>query len=419
MSFIDSSPAAYQAVENIRKRLDENDFKELKSEDKWKLEKNGKYYLINNDSAIIGFQVGSGEEPSFKILGSHSDSPTFRIKPKSGLKDKSYLRLNTEVYGGPILSTWFDRPLSIAGRVFAKADKPYEPKKFLLNIDKDLLIIPNLAIHMNREVNDGYKFNPQKDTLPILAMVDERVNENDFLLNEIAEELKIEKDDILDFDLYLYPRERACILGSHEEFLSAGKLDNLAMAHASLEALIDSKSTNSTKLIVVTDNEEVGSQTKQGADSPYIANTLERIVLGSGGSREDYLRILSKSFMISCDMAHGLHPSHPEKSDPGNYPILGQGPVIKTAANKAYTSDGYSSSVYRSLCVEANIPVQDFTNRSDARGGSTIGPITASHIDIPSVDLGIASLAMHSVRELIACQDQYYTYKSFVEFFKD
>lgn len=421
MAFIDSSPTCYQATNTIIEKLAASGFTKLEKESDWKLEKNGKYFIANNDSAVIAFRIGntSKNELKFHLIGSHSDSPTFRIKPSSEMPVKdSYIKLNTEVYGGPIFSTWFDRPLSIAGRVFLRGDNPYEPILKLINIDRDLLIIPNLAIHMNREINSGYSYNAQVDTLPLLAMINEELEKENILINLLSKELGVDKDEILDFDLYLYAREKAGLVGLNNEFISAGRLDNLAMAHASLAALIDSSESESTNVVIVTDNEEVGSMTRQGADSPMIADTLMRIVLSLTGEVQDYYKALSRSFMISSDMAHALHPNHSEKSDPTVYPVLNGGPAIKIAASKSYTSDAYSISVYKELCKNAGVPVQEFTNRSDSRGGSTIGPITSKHLDIASVDIGNPTLAMHSVRELAGVDDHYFVYKSFLEFYK-
>lgn len=420
MTFLDVSPTCYQAVQYSAEMLEYNGYVKLDKKDNWNLEANGKYYIVNNDSALIAFRIGSTDTDSLKfhLIGSHSDSPTFRVKPSSEMPVKdSYIKLNTEVYGGPILSTWFDRPLSIAGRVFLRGSNPYEPILKLINIDRNLMIIPNLAIHMNREINSGYSYNAQVDTLPLLSMINENLEKENILINLLSEELGISKDDILDFDLYLYAREKAALVGLNKEFISSGRLDNLAMAHASLTALIDSGESESTNVVIITDNEEVGSMTRQGADSPMIADTLMRITLSLTGDIEDYFKALSRSFMISSDMAHALHPNHPEKSDPTVYPVINGGPVIKIAASKSYTSDAYSISVYKEICKNAGVPVQEFTNRSDSRGGSTIGPITSKHLDIASVDIGNPTLSMHSVRELAGVDDHYYVYKSFLEFY--
>jgi aspartyl aminopeptidase len=421
IDFLYESPTAFHAVNNVKDSLESINFKELKEEDKWTLEKGGKYYTTKNGSALIAFTVGKGEVENhgFKIIGAHTDSPTFRIKPNSEMiSENNYIKLNTEVYGGLIRSTWMDRPLSLAGRVALKGENLLNPELRLVNIKKPILIIPSLAIHMNREANSGGELNPQKDTLPLLAMVTEELEKDNALLNILAEELKVNKEDIIDFDLFLYEFEKGCIVGLNNEFISSGRLDDLQMVHAGIEALKEVSITEGINVMVCFDNEEVGSSTKQGADSDMLANVLERIVLCLGKGREEFFRALSKSFIISADNAHAVHPNNPEKADPTNRPIVNKGPVIKVNANCAYTSDSDSSAVYEAICKKAEVPVQKFVNRSDSRGGSTIGPISSTHLNIRSVDIGNPTLAMHSVREFAGVKDHIYVTKSFVEFYK-
>ena len=420
IDFLYESPTAFHAVENTKESLKSNGFVELKEVEKWNLEKGGKYYTTKNDSALIAFTIGNGEieETGFKIVGAHTDSPTFRIKPNAEMvSENSYVKLNTEVYGGLIRSTWMDRPLSVAGRVVIKGESPLYPVTKLVNIKKPILIIPSLAIHMNREANSGCELNPQKDTLPLLAMVTEELEKGNALLNAVAKELGLSKEEIIEFDLFLYEFEKGSIVGLNDEFISAGRLDDLQMVHAGIEAIIKAPITTGVNVMVCFDNEEVGSSTKQGADSNMLANTLERISLCLGKDREEYFRALSKSFIISADNAHAVHPNSPEKADPTNRPIINKGPVIKIAANCAYTSDADSSAVYESICNLAKVPVQKFVNRSDSRGGSTIGPISSTHLNIRSVDIGNPTLAMHSIRELAGVKDHAYVAKTFVEFF--
>lgn len=420
IDFTYESPTAFHAVENLKNTLNEKGFIHLKEEDRWELKKQGKYYITKNDSALIAFVVGTGNvaEHGFKLIGAHTDSPTFRIKPNPEMVvENTYVKLNTEVYGGPILNTWFDRPLSVAGRVMLKGENPLNPVIKLVNINKPILIIPNLAIHMNRDVNNGVALNRQKDVLPMIGLVNETLEKDKYLLNTIAKELNVEACEILDFDLFLYEYEKGCIMGLSEEFISTPRLDDLSMVHAGIKALLDSKVTNGTNVMVCFDNEEVGSTTKQGADSNLLAHLLERIVLNLGGDKEDYFRALTKSFMISADLAHAVHPNSPEKHDPINKPVINKGPVIKVSANQKYTSDADSVAVYVAICEKAGVPYQKFVNRSDAAGGSTIGPINSSHLHIRSVDMGSPILAMHSVRELGGVMDHYYTTKSFEEFF--
>ncbi|MFR1710230.1 MAG: M18 family aminopeptidase [Clostridium sp.] len=421
IDFLYDSPTAFHAVKNIKNSLKNSNFKELKPEDKWNLEKGGKYYTTQNDSALIAFTVGEGEieEQGFKIIGAHTDSPTFRVKPNSEIiSENNYVKLNTEIYGGLIRSTWMDRPLSIAGRVALKGENLLNPELRLVNIKKPILIIPSLAIHMNREANSGGELNPQKDTLPLLAMVTEELEKDNALLNILAEELKVNKEEIIDFDLFLYEFEKGCIVGLKDEFISSSRLDDLQMVHAGIEALKGAPITQGINVMVCFDNEEVGSATKQGADSDMLANILERIVVCLGKGREEFFRALSKSFIISADNAHAVHPNSPEKADPTNRPIINKGPVIKINANCAYTSDSDSSAVYEAICKKSGVPVQKFVNRSDLRGGSTIGPISSTHLNIRSVDIGNPTLAMHSVREFAGVKDHTYVTKSFEEFYR-
>ncbi len=332
--------------------------------------------------------------------------------------ENTYVRLNTEVYGGPILNTWMDRPLSIAGRVTLRGNNPLFPETRLLNINKPILIIPNIAIHMNREVNQGVELNKQKDTLPLLSLVNESLEKDKYLINTIASELAVDVSDILDFDLFLYEYEKGSVIGLNKEFISSPRLDDLAMVHAGIKALINTKVNMATNVMVCFDNEEVGSSTKQGADSNLLSNILERIVLSFNKGREDFFRSLSNSFMISADLAHAVHPNAGEKHDPVNRPVINKGPVIKISANQSYTSDSNSIAVYEQICNNAGVPVQKFVNRSDLRGGSTIGPISSTHLHIRSVDIGTPILAMHSIRELGGIEDQKSITKSFEEFYR-
>lgn len=407
LDFIDESPCSYFTIENAKKLLKENSFVENNLSEDLKLEAGAKGFVINNDSAIIAYRIADkiDENTFFKIVGSHSDSPGFRIKTKPVMKNENIIKLNTEVYGGPIIYTWFDKPLSLAGRVSTKSENPLKPQVNLLNIDKDLLIIPSLAIHMNREVNKGFEFNPQIHTLPIMMLDNNEKIDSDALLKLIAEELNVNPSDIIDYDLYLYDRQKGSKLGVNNEFISVGRQDNLTMAFTSLKALVDTKPKSGINITIITDNEEVGSRTIQGADSPFIVNTLERISLALGFNREKFLQMQEKSFMLSADLAHAVHPNFTEKADPTNRPKMGEGIVIKYAANKSYTSDGYSAAVVKSLCENKKIKYQEFFNRSDKSGGSTIGPITSSHLNVRACDVGSPILSMHSVRELGSAED--------------
>ena len=421
VDFIYESPTAFHAIETSEELLKVNGFKKLEATEKWNIEKGGKYYTTKNSSAIVAFTVNTDDltKDGFRIIGSHSDSPSFRVKPNPEMEvEKTYLKLNTECYGGPILNTWLDRPLAIAGRVILKGDNILKPVETLVNINRPVCIIPNLAIHMNRSINEGVALNKQKDMLPFVGLLNETLEKDNFLLNTVANELGRKSEEILDFDLFLYEYEKGSLIGVNEELISSGRLDNLAMAHASLHALINAEAKSGVNVAVVFDNEEVGSSTKQGADSNMLINILERISLCLGQDREDFLRSLYSSFMISADLAHAVHPNVTEKHDPTNRPVMGRGPVIKINANQAYTSDSYSISIYKTICKEAGVNYQEFVNRSDERGGSTIGPISSTHIDIPSVDVGSPILAMHSIRELGCVEDHMDIYKTFKKFYE-
>lgn len=420
IDFLYKSPTAHHSVKTIKERLDLNGFNEVKESDKWNLQKDGKYYVIKNDSALIAFTIGNGdiEEDGFKLIGAHTDSPGFRIKANPEMvSEGTYLKLNTEVYGGPILYTWFDRPLGIAGKVTLKGSSPLKPEVKLVNINKPLLIIPSLAIHMNRSVNEGLNINKQKDTLPLLSLINEKFENDGYLVKTIAEELKVDASDILGFDLGLYEIEKGAIIGLNEEFISAGRLDDMWMVYAGIQALVESKPNKSTKVMVCMDNEEIGSLTAQGANSALLLNILERITLALGKDREGLHRALANSLMISADLAHAVHPNVEEKHDPTNRPVLGKGPVLKTAASGSYSTDSYNAAIFEGLCNSAEVPYQKFFNRSDVRGGTTIGPITSSLLTIPVMDMGAPLLSMHSIRELAAVKDNEYTIKLFTHFY--
>ncbi|MBB6713419.1 M18 family aminopeptidase [Clostridium gasigenes] len=420
LDFIYESPSAYHGVVKVRQLLDANGFSEVKESDKWNLEKHGKYYTVKNDSAIIAFVVGNGDvvEDGFRLIGAHTDTPGFRIKPNPEMTTEGkYLKLNTEGYGGPILNTWYDRPLSIAGKVTIKGASVLKPEVKLININKPLMIIPNLAIHMNRDVNEGYAINKQKDTLPLLGLINEKFEKDGHLLKLIAEELNVNSEEILGFDLALYEYEKGCLIGMNEELISSARLDDMWMVYAGTKALVDSKSNKATKVMVCIDNEEIGNLTAQGASSNLLIHTLERITLALGKDKEDFYRTLSNSVMISADLAHAVHPNLPEKHDLTNKPVLEGGPVLKIAAAGSYSTDSFNAAIFTEVCKKAGVPFQKFVNRSDVRGGTTIGPVTAANLTIPVIDMGAPVLGMHSIRELAAVKDNTYTIKAFTEFY--
>lgn len=420
IDFLYDSPSACHGVKETQKILDKNGFIEIKEADKWELQAKGKYYVIKNDSALIAFEVGTGdiEETGFRLIGAHTDVPGFRIKPNPQMiSEGKYVKLNTEVYGGPILHTWFDRPLSIAGKVSLKGASPLKPETRLVNINKPLLIIPSLAIHMNREVNEGFKINRQVDTLPLLGLINDKLEKEDYLMNILAEELQVNKEDILNFELGLYEYEKGMLIGMNEELISSGRFDDLWMVYAGIRALVDSRENEATKVMICIDNEEIGSLTAEGANSTLLNNILERITLGLGKDREGYYRTLANSIMISADLAHAVHPNLGDKHDPTNRPVLEGGPVLKIAASGSYSTDSFNGAVFAGVCEAAGVPFQKFVNRSDVRGGTTIGPVTAANLTIPVIDMGAPVLGMHSIRELASVKDNYYTVKAFTEFF--
>lgn len=420
VDFLYDSPSACHGVKATQKILDENGFIEIKETDKWDLQAKGKYYVIKNDSALIAFEVGTGdiEETGLRLIGAHTDVPGFRIKPNPQMiSEGKYVKLNTEVYGGPILHTWFDRPLSIAGKASLKGASPLKPETRLVNINKPLLIIPSLAIHMNREVNEGFKINRQVDTLPLLGLINDKLEKEDYLMNILAEELKVNKEDILNFELGLYEYEKGMLIGMNEELISSGRFDDLWMVYAGIKALVDSRENEATKVMICIDNEEIGSLTAEGANSTLLNNILERIALGLGKDREGYYRALANSIMISADLAHAVHPNLGDKHDPTNRPVLEGGPVLKIAASGSYSTDSFNGAVFAGVCEAAGVPFQKFVNRSDVRGGTTIGPVTAANLTIPVIDMGAPVLGMHSIRELASVKDNYYTIKAFTEFF--
>lgn len=420
IDFIHESPTAFHVIENTKKKLEAHGFTYLDIANSWDIAKGGKYYTTKSGSALFAFQIGTNEpeEGGLKLVSAHSDSPGFKIKPQPEmLVDGKYLKLNTEVYGGPILMSWLDRPLSLAGRVILKSDNPLQPKHQLIDFRKPLLIIPSVAIHLNRSVNDGIELNKQVDMLPLMTIVNDTLEKDNYILKMIASKLNIETSDILDFDLFVYEYEKGCLVGPKQEFISSPKLDDLAMVHAGLESLLASNNSANTNFLCVFDNEEVGSVTKQGAGSPILRNIIERIMEKLGKSKEEYQRTIYNSFMISADMAHSIHPNHVEKHDPVLHPLMNEGPVIKIHANQKYTTDGDSSAVFETICKLANVPVQKFVNRSDMVGGSTLGNVSTGKIDIRTVDIGNPMLSMHSVRELCGTLDHTYITKAFETFY--
>lgn len=400
LKFIQKSPTAFQAVEEMSQRLQKEGFKELKEEKHWDLKAGGNYFVTRNHSAVIAFSIPKKPAWKFHIMASHSDSPALKIKENPEMEvEKAYIKLNVERYGGMLLAPWFDRPLSVAGRLIVRKNGEIQEK--LVAVDKELLVIPNLAIHMNREVNDGYKYNVQKDMLPLYSDYDGKGS----FMKLMAAEADVAEEDILGHDLFLYDRTPGTVWGANEEFISAPRLDDIQCAFASLEGFLRGERKESIALHCVLDNEEVGSTTKQGAASTFLKDTLMRINMGLGRTQEEYLMTLADSFMVSADNAHALHPNHTDKTDPVNRPVLNGGIVIKYNANQKYCTDGVSAAIFKDICDRAEVPYQIFVNRSDMAGGSTLGNISNTQVPMKTVDIGLAQLAMHSVYETTGAKD--------------
>ena len=412
INFIDRSPLNYFAVKNASEILEENGFKKVREDEVWELEK-GKYYTTRDDSALIAFEIGEDFKKGFEIIGSHTDSPTFKIKSNSEMADTGFLKLNIEAYGGMIHSTWLDRTLSLAGKVTYKEDGKINYA--LVNIDKDLLTIANAAIHMNREINKGYVYNAQDNLYPLVKTIKDDLESENYLVNLLAEELKIKVEDIIDFDLGLYDRQKGAIIN---DMVHVGRLDNLGSVHASLMALVDSRQ-GKNKMILLSDNEEIGSSTRGGAASNFLGNTLERIALKFGLDREEYQIMIENSMIISADQAHAVHPNYKAFADPTNIVKMNEGLVIKIAANGAYASTLETKTRLINIAKKHDYKLQTFHNRNDKVGGSTIGPITSTALGIKAIDVGIPLLAMHSIRELAGVEDIYEAYEIYKKFFEE
>lgn len=418
--FLDNSPVNFFAVASAVQELQTAGFEELSTRAHWQLNPGDRRYVIVNDSAIFAFIVGNGApEEGFHIIAAHSDSPGFRLKPGCEMAGADgILRLNTEVYGGPILYTWFDRPLSLAGRAILRSHDPLNPLRVPVRFDEHpLLTIPHLAIHFNRNVNDGNKLSKQKDMIPV-AGLEVSGDPRGLIARMVADKLGVTQDDILDYDLSLYDTTPACTLGLNGEFISSGRLDDLSMVHAALTAITGTEAqSRTTRVMAIFDNEETGSGTKQGAGSPVLESILQRICRCMGGNYESFERAVASSFLISADNAHGFHPNYPEKYDPTNRPILGKGPCIKINANCKYMTDADSAAVFAQICRQAKVPFQYFVNHSDSAGGSTLGNILTGQMALRGVDIGNPLWAMHSVRETGSVADHHYCIAAFKEFY--
>ena len=409
LDFINRSPSCFHVIDNMKQELAAAGFLELKEGDAWQLTAGGSYYVTRNDSAVIAFRVpASGRVQGYQIVASHSDSPVFKVKESPEVEAEGcYVKLNVEKYGGMILSTWLDRPLSVAGRILVRSgDGRLETR--LVHLDRDLLMIPNLAPHMNPDVNNGYKYNLKTDMMPVLGALPGAGSDGakPSLAALVAAEAGVDPADILTTDLYLYNRQKGTLWGADSEFLASPKLDDLECAYGSLQGILQASGA-SEKVAVhcVLDNEEVGSGTKQGAAGTFLVDTLKRINTALGGSEEDYLRAVAGSFMISADNAHAVHPNRGDIADSVNRPKMNGGIVIKFSGNQKYSSDAVSAAVLKMLCEKAEVPVQVYTNRSDIAGGETLGNISTTQVSVNSVDIGLPQLAMHSSYESAGVKD--------------
>ena len=398
--YISKSPNAYYAVSTMAEELKAAGFTRLDEKDSWKI-KPGKYFVTRDDSSLIAFVIPKKDFKGFHIIASHSDSPAFKIKPNPEMKvGEAYVKLNVEKYGGMIISTWFDRPLSVAGRVVVDTKDGVKTK--LVNIDRDLFIIPSLAIHMDRTANEGHKYEVQKELLPLFAS---GADKDITLISLICKECGIKEKDVLDADLFLYNRQAPVAFGANGEFIASPRLDDLQCVYGSLQGILATKPKDYVSVHAVFNNEEVGSETKQGAASSFLTDVIARICEKFAVSEEDRVRKLSESFMISADNAHALHPNYGEKTDPTNKPVLNGGIVIKYNANQKYTTDAVSSAQLRRICKKAGVPVQEYVNPSDIAGGSTLGSIATARVSMSTVDIGLSQLAMHSAYETAGAKD--------------
>ena len=410
LTFIKNSPSCFHAISSIKKVLKREGFIELNESDLFNLKQNEKYYVTRNDSSIIAFKVGEQlDNYSFNIVASHSDAPSFKVKQNCELFTGEYLKLNVEGYGGMLCSTWFDRPLSLAGRVIVKQDNVITSK--LVNFEKNMLSIPSVPIHYNRNANENATFSLAVDMFP--SMGQEKLSFKELL----AKECNVNVEDILHFDIFLYNRQEGYFWGNNDEFISSSKLDDLQCAYTTLMGFVKSSNTHNISVYCCFDNEEVGSTTRQGANSTFLEDILERISNSLNKSKEEHHVALAKSFMVSADNAHAVHPNHPELFDPLNKVSMNKGIVIKYNAAQSYTSDSISGSIFTRICQNVGVPTQVFTNKSGIRGGGTLGNISATHVSVMSVDIGLPQLAMHSANETSGTLDNEYMVKAIKEFY--
>lgn len=419
LQYLNDSPTAFHAVENAAAILKENGFQELKETESWALEKEGRYFIVKNSSAVIAFTIGTGDlnKEGFRIIGAHTDSPSLKVKPGDcTVTPDGYVKVNVEIYGGAILQTWFDRPLALAGRLVVKENGALREK--LVRIDKPVFMIPNLCIHFNRDMKEKGACNKQTEILPLLSMKEDDMEKEDYLPALLEEETGIEKGNVVDYELYLYEYQKGILTGKKREFISAGRIDDLSMVYAGLTALTQAQAQAGCQVLAAFDNEEVGSTTAQGANSGLLLHLLNRICKNLGLTDEGYFQAVANSTSISADLAHAVHPNYSDKHDTENRPVLGGGPVIKYSASQRYATTAMSAAYFMQACERTGVPYQKFVNRNDIIGGSTIGPALSGLTTIPTVDMGAPILAMHSIREFGAAADMEYARRAFLAYYE-
>ncbi|MFT4105268.1 MAG: M18 family aminopeptidase [Lacrimispora sp.] len=407
-TLIAASVSPYHCIMAAADKLAAAGFKELPLAESWDLKKGGSYYINAFDSTLVAFSIGEelGEVPALKLAASHTDWPCLKVKPSPEVTSLEYGKLNVEVYGGPLLGTWFDRPLSMAGKVCVAGSSPMKPETVFVDFSRPLLTVPSLAIHMNREANNGVPINAQVDMLPLIARITEGLSKEHFFLEALAKEAGVKKEDILDYEIYIYTQEQGTLLGLQDEFYSSPRLDNITSVQACLSGIMAGPCKNGINVIALYDNEEIGSHTKQGAASALMERILEKLLLSLGYSRETFLNVLMSGFLLSLDVAHAIHPNHGEKCDIKNQIVMGDGVAIKLSASQSYATDASSTGVIEGICKRENIPYKKFSNRSDVKGGSTLGSISSALLTMRTVDAGAPILAMHSAREVMGTKDQ-------------
>jgi len=405
LQFIHTSPSPFHCVLTAKALLKAHGFTELSLHTPWQVTPGQSYYVNIFDSTLIAFSIGQHAATHLRIAAAHTDFPCLKVKPNAGIQEQGYGKLNTELYGGMIRESWLDRPLSMAGKVVLRGADAFHPDVRFIDIGRPILTIPRLAIHMNRHVNNGVALNPQKDMLPLMTMAGD-ASYTTFLPQLLGTTCQCSLDDILSYELTVYPTEEGCLMGLHNEFISSPRLDNQTSVFACVDGLVSAQEAEGINVIAIFDNEEVGSRTKQGAASLVLPHILQRLYRALGQSAEDYDEALASAFLLSIDVAHALHPNVPEKCDPTNKPLLGKGVALKTASSQSYAGDADAVAIIKTLCQDNSIPYQQFVNRADMPGGSTIGSLLSANLPIRTMDIGIPILAMHSARELMGTADQ-------------